>query len=399
MRRKRIYFPSIILIFIIGLSPMIFRQINLTHAGDMINSILVTAQPGSIACASPPLKDKISLSQLGEAVDILQHIHQGSLFPQVNLLLGRAYCLLGNPGKAVQSYKDYLQVSSQKTITHLELGFAYEQLCLLDGQPQAEYLISPGSHICQDEKLRWDIASEWQQAALLQSDMIQLGNEAENINNTEEALAWYYRAAIISPQHTQPWFVLAQLYQTMKDWSNAYSILQMGIHENNQSQGLSNLYFQLGIIQQFHLVPADPAAAKLAYHAALLIDDYSLAPWQKASTYHNLGLLFAWKNQWLLAVNEYDKGLSLLPNDYWSLVDMSKALWHLGIKERAYKMIFHALEIDSNNYFSYIVLAQFSKDDKNLDRAREYYEKALEIYPQSTEALNGLLGLSLQPQK
>jgi tetratricopeptide (TPR) repeat protein len=141
-----------------------------------------TTVPENLSVAwDPLLRSPLgSNEQMTQAIaDLQTSLKYNSDDSQTLLLLGRAYLFAGQPDRAVEAYRNYIQLRPKNPLGHLELGFAYEAQCR-----QQEFT---SEHVCPNA------ISEWQTGGLDSSQFKALGDSAFRLGHWEEAADWYER--------------------------------------------------------------------------------------------------------------------------------------------------------------------------------------------------------------
>lgn len=199
---------SILLLVIIAIGVLIFPHIsslyNQIYAGNLINRALTEAgiDPSrSIPCIADPHRDSSYRLFLEQAIENLTlSTTKSAKANHSNMLLGRAYCYLGNPNAAVEAYELYLGARPNDPIAHLELGFAYEKaFCQAESNDRrSSELIGVGSpdvSLCTDPQVEQRILSEWRQANLVIGSFLEYADANFANGDFINANRWYRRAA------------------------------------------------------------------------------------------------------------------------------------------------------------------------------------------------------------
>lgn len=135
--------------------------------GGRILEIIRSQNPPPLA-ESIPCSGAIELNdgaqaQLRQAVADLEKARQ--LRPHAShthLLLARAYCWLGEAGRAVEFYHSYTQLRPDNPLGYVELGFAQEAVCL-QGQEEPPLSTLPA---CSDPRALQAIQAAWTQGGV-----------------------------------------------------------------------------------------------------------------------------------------------------------------------------------------------------------------------------------------
>ena len=150
-------FLILTILAIIILRPRVLALYHQVKGGMILRSVIQTAQktnPNAIACDLEPVREDSARTQLKQAIAHLEAArHYAPKLAQTYLLLGRAFCLYGEPENAVSSYRTYVLLQPQNPLGHLELGMAYalsgESMSVIDWQKAG---ISPEQVLAQAEQ-------------------------------------------------------------------------------------------------------------------------------------------------------------------------------------------------------------------------------------------------------
>ena len=175
-RRKRTLIAiGIMLVFgivaLLWLRPRALALYHQVQGGSIlsaVNQAIPNSNPNDYACFPDPVSDAALRARLARAVTHLQAAREYNPgLAQADLLLGRAYCLLGEPERAIQAYQQYVRLRPDNPLGHLELGFAYA----LDSQKAA--------------------LAEWQKAGVTPAQVLSNAEQAFNQKNYRSAADWY----------------------------------------------------------------------------------------------------------------------------------------------------------------------------------------------------------------
>lgn len=202
---RLLFFSAIFLLLISGLvylSALFFFQL---QAGKSIASIIssVAESPNHIfTCQSLSPGDSEVRNELSGAIEYLIISRRlNPLNSYTYFLLGRAYCLAGDPAKAVSAYRNYLMHHPENPLGRFELGMAYEHQGQLDLATQ-----------------------EWRKAGYSAQEMLSasgLGEadypfgygQTEYLDHYRNGLAWIERALALDPQDQSSRIQAARLCQ------------------------------------------------------------------------------------------------------------------------------------------------------------------------------------------
>lgn len=163
-------------------------------------------------CETALPSDESVRASISEAVTHLKtSLYFNPQNSQSDLLLGRAYCLLGQSEMAIEAFREYTRSRPANPLGHLELFFAYEVRChewQIAGEPT-----SSSNYLCPDQATQAAILAEWQAAGLTSQDMVAVGDQSRTAKSYDQALAWYKRAAGAEPGNKSIWAEIGKLCQ------------------------------------------------------------------------------------------------------------------------------------------------------------------------------------------
>ena len=340
---------------------------------------------------------------------------------QTNLLLARTFCLIGKPEKAIGFYQVYTARRPKNPLGHLELGFAYEAVCLAkDGNTVTDLGYASSWPSCSDSHLNDTIVTEWKTAGITPQNFFDKGKTVDHARQHQEALLWYSRASRMAPDWVMPWYQTGLLFEGQEDWEKAVSFYERALQADSNNRdiwyhlgmshealeqwdlslqaydksiassgqvGLSVIYYQIGRIRQYSLSPRDLKGALEAYDHALTLEAFSFQ-WQKGDTHYHRGILLSWHNRWDEAIAEYQNALSYRPDFYWAHVALSKALWETGNITSAKELALKAIDIDPSQKNAYHLLGELHTAEGASDEAQAIYLQILELDPKDVKARN-----------
>jgi hypothetical protein len=168
--------------------------------------------PGSFACEIGALSGDRAKSKLKQAIAhlVAARGYDPSL-AQTYLLLGRAYCLYGEPQNAILAYGGYFRLHPNNPLGHLESGLAYAEA----GQQEA--------------------INEWLVAGVTPDQILSQAEKSFNLKDYWSAANWYSQSAIgLSSQPISiilRWAIAATL-SGLKFPESAYQILPVFMVNN-----------------------------------------------------------------------------------------------------------------------------------------------------------------------
>jgi tetratricopeptide (TPR) repeat protein len=407
--RRLLYSLGLITVLGIGiwLAPYPLSLYHQTRGGQLLEEILSknSISPGSTACERTPLANETARMHVIQAIRELQKaMEYNPKDAQSYLFLGQAYCLVGEPDKAIDAYLVFSDLRPDNPLGDLESGFAYEAIgdwssavnkWKIAGLTAQDFLEN-GEHLHKqklyEEALKW-----YERAGRLSPNwaepLYRIGLVYKEQENWEKAISAYLQAAQLLPGNRDIWYELGYAYSLRQEWDLALQAYEQGLQANSGQVGLSNFYFRIGVIRQYSLSPRDFEGAWEAYDRALKSDDYPVDYWMRADTYYQKGVILGRSKHWEDALQEYQKALALNPRHYWAHLLSASTLWELEREEEAKEMAQKAVSLEPNKKNGYMLLGDFYSAETNISQASTMYMKVLEIDPQDQAARSALEGL------
>ena len=97
------------------------------------------------------------------------------------------------------------------------------------------------------------------------------------------------------------------------------------------------------------------------------------------------------------AIQKYEAAIKLYPSLYWAYLGLARAFWQMNEYQKAKDAANQAIPLSSDPSEAYIALGDFSRAEGDLDQARQLYNQALEINPNSTNAQKAIKQLETTP--
>ncbi len=92
------------------------------------------------------------------------------------------------------------------------------------------------------------------------------------------------------------------------------------------------------------------------------------------------------KKEWIKAEASLEKAVQIFPAHSEAVLSLAQAKWNLNKKEEAFHLIEPLLEHSSDSTAAYFLMGRFSLEEKQTDKACEYFKKAVESNPKNIEA-------------
>lgn len=323
-------------------------------------------QPVEVVSADASQRVKDAIEYLDSALKL------NPALTQAYLLLGRAYCLLGDSQNAIRPYDTYANLRPSNPLGHLELGFAYQAYG--------------------DQKFA---VAAWQAAGLSAQDFIDVGHSLVERQQFESAVVWYERALYAQPGLADAWYALGLVYQRQAQWQAAIEAYSAALEASVwQSIRVGDVYYRLGQVYQSAGEHQDIEKALAMYAAALDSDAFSLEA-VRADVYYKRGELFTWLGRSPEeCIAQFRQALLLDPGHFWAHLRLGQALYQAsGEVEPAAFEVRQAIDdwpAAQNRVLPYQILGDIYRDAGMMAEAVAAYEDALQIDPQAEAVLQRL---------
>lgn len=233
-----------------------------------------------------------------------------------------------------------------------------------------------------------------------------LGNAYTKMNKKDKATEYYLKAIEIVPQKAEPYNNLGTLYFQMKDFKKSQENLKKAIEVD---PNYTMAYFHLGVLNRRlgkfdeainYLLkyntfnPNNAESYRILGGCYLDLDNlaeakkyfdqaYKINP-NSAFTNNDLGNFYRKGHNLKLAIECYQKAIKLDPK-------FAGALSNLGVLLEDINLLKKAIKIDPKCSEAYYHLGLIYEKMGNHQKAKEAYQKALEVNPDFFEALSALV--------
>ena len=391
-----------LLIILILVAPRFLGFYYGTRGGLLFKGVFSSdsGRVANIACARSPLEEKNERAQVERAIDILQKsIRYNKNESQSYLLLGQAYCLLGQNEKAISAYQSYTKLRPQNPLGHLELGFAYEANCrasINTGQTAAS-----SGNSCMEPNQRELITTEWRRAGLPAVDFLTAGEESRAAKQYEDAFLWYDRAELLAPENRDSIFYKGMIYaqQGRNKLALQYFQKALNIQYSLDNLGSGDIYYQIGLIYQLGFSPPDLDRAFESYNKAIVADDFKNDAWLD-NAYYRRGEVTLWLgNSSEEAMRDFEKVVSLNPGHLFARILLAATYYEVyKDASRAETELMRVIAVDPNNKWAFRHLGMIYQAENRIADAKSAYQKVLDIDPSDDLAKSQLDILEKQPQ-
>ncbi|GEM_PF-1139190 len=210
-----------------------------------------------------------------------------------------------------------------------------------------------------------------------------LGLVSEGLGRPEKALMCYHQALAINPDYVQAHRKLAELCFDLGRYDEAILEFQ-SVLDIRVTYRYADVQNNSGVA---HEGLGDHDAARRAYRRALEINPH----YSKAR--YNLGNTFMNQEDWVQAIDQYRLVLDRFADDTRALNNMGICLAQLNQNAEALEAFARRATLEPENPGAHFNLAQLYEVLENHDRAREHYQRVLELDPRHQEAAERLRDL------
>jgi tetratricopeptide (TPR) repeat protein len=179
---------------------------------------LPEAQKAELPCAADPLEQSQARQKAEQAATVLARAAEHVGAPaQASLLMGRAYCWLGDYEQAAQAYGDYTARRPENRAGLLELGLARQRLAWeRAGAPDGLLATIEAGEMQRMQALVAqypDVPLVWLRAQTPREYFAEAGIWALEAGQYHQALIWYERGLWLDVRHVPTWLAVARVYE------------------------------------------------------------------------------------------------------------------------------------------------------------------------------------------
>jgi tetratricopeptide (TPR) repeat protein len=388
---RKIFILAGIAALILGavwLTPRVLALYYQIRGGNLLEraqAITGTKNFDPLVCSNSTIPDRDVIIMIDRSLSYLNKAQErNSKASQIYLLMGRASCLLGNVQEAINSYEEYIKLRPKNPIGHLELGFANEYLCQRTSNLGSNINIgSPVDYCTENQDLRRSILEQWKTAGVTATMFLNAGNEAVEKGRFEEALYWYSRAGMLSPDDGKVWYETGLAYERMGELHAALEVYKQGLERNLLPRsGISSLYYRVGRMYQSNFPEAYLNQAKIAFETAVSRGDF-VSGYEESDTHYRLGAILRREGSDPDGyIKEFESAIEIFPNHANAYILLGVSYYDLFSDiELAEQEFMHALKISPNNEWGYFQMGEIYRKEGNIKKAVDMYTQALKVDP------------------
>lgn len=242
----------------------------------------------------------------------------------------------------------------------------------------------------------------WSRVDGMSEELLLWGQLAERQKQYADALTWYRRIILLSPESGDPWLAAGRVYQKQRNWAAALAAFQEAAQKDIfYRDAKSDAYFQQGVIYQWAPEYKNAELALENYNAALKNDRFSTLT-VKADAFYKRGEVSGWLGyDPAQSMADYQRALTLYPghtparlrwgiNLYWQEGDLTQAEQNIQQAIEAWRQQGNM----ANLAWAYRSLGDIYFDAGLLPEARSAYQTAVDIEPQNQHARDRLAVLN-----
>lgn len=214
-------FVVTVVIITLWVSPRVLSLYYEEKGGKLLAEALDNTGGGISAfnCIQGPLDDNTVREKADEGILTLKMAVQYNQFlSHAYLLLGRAYCSLGQPEDAIEQYRKYISLRPNDPLGHMELGLAYLLSCETKNKIRGlntDWMFNSHNNICNSTEYRTHITEEWNREGIGTEQVLSEGDNAFTKKEYQTAAIWYQAGNILGRNLSQPqifkWAIAAVL--------------------------------------------------------------------------------------------------------------------------------------------------------------------------------------------
>lgn len=233
----------------------------------------------------------------------------------------------------------------------------------------------------------------WNMCPGMAEELIERGLQAQKNGLYEQALVWYRRAIALDPQDGDLWVQMALMSQQAEHTQEALLFFDQATSRPLDKTGRSDIFYYIGSLHLKETEPPDFYSALAALDTAIEINRFSEPSLQVQCHYLRAEVLrhldFAEK-----AWEDYAWVVARQPEHYWAHVYLGQLYWQIYRNaDLAEEALFAATLIEPDLKWAYYQLAQIYQETGQICKAKDMYERVLELDPTDERAVNGLRDL------
>jgi len=374
---KRYLILGIIILILVAalgiwIAPRLLGLYYQVKGGTLLEQAVVDAGvdlSSAIPCSVQPLPES-SRPWVDQAIQQLQTaLAYTPRLAQASLLLGRAFCLLGEPKEAVNAYQKYLNLRPENPLGRLELGFAYE---LVDQLPSA--------------------IKEWKKSGAGVQDFINIALSMSKDNQFQEGQKWIDRAGKLGLPSGDIQYYIGRLFEDQGKWEKALAKYFSALADKNHS-ATSDIYYHIGLVEQERY---NPLAAIGNFEESIDTNDFSSNILKADALFRYAVLEEGQGKPSSEHIGELEEAVRLDPYQYGAYASLGTAYYQAYHDfERAYSNLQISMTINPKFRWSYIRLAEIYFDKKDWKACADIFDQAYRIFGDDQELNDKLNSLNM----
>ncbi|WP_162292496.1 tetratricopeptide repeat protein [Candidatus Promineifilum breve] len=223
----------------------------------------------------------------------------------------------------------------------------------------------------------------WRQTETMATELLTMGQAAEDAGDNPQALRWYERAITVAPATAEAWLRAGTIYEVQGDANQAMAVYRDGA---SAAPANSDLLYRMAEIAIQQPAPVDWGAVLALVDRAIAQDNY-LHEWSRLRSHFLRGESLLYLGREAEALAEFTALAARQPVDYVSLVRYGELTWKLkGDLEEADRVLRQAIAGEPDIKWAYISLAWVYDEAGHQATAAALYARVLELDPDDRAA-------------
>ena len=283
---------------------------------------------------------------------------------KIAFLTGFRYLLSKESDRAIEAFMKAVSLDTETVETYFALASLFRDKGEIERAIGIHQSIITRPHL--DETIRlqalYDLALDYKKAGLF-----------------DRAIDVFKEVIRRKPQKKEAYLELAHVYQVLKDWNSAYTIIHRLDKITGKDHSIMLAHFQTEIGKKLQM--EDKRRAEDAFKKAIKINKKCI------DAYLHLGDLYFKQKNIKKALGVLEEVIEIAP-EYSFLVysRLGKIVYEIK-KERAFKKFIQSLEKKrERDIYSSLFIAKYYLGEKNLEKAEAFVNEVLQKVPTSVGA-------------
>ena len=346
-------------------------------AGKALKEV-VSANPieGGFFCLNPLIVDYQQRQLLLHGVeDLRKAARYSSNQSHTYLLLGRAFCLLGDYESAIPAFQRFAELRPKNPLGYLEMGFALLQACPPNGK-------------CPHGLNTYDA---WRNAGVRAEDFLALAEKARQKEDYETALLWYQNAQRMGMELRSTVAIMRYYLTNQKGAPESMTDslkLAVAIDRGWVDAGMRFVAWYIYGKALYHSGNYKGAEKALSFAKQIYPDNprYTI---YFSEVYHYLGNSLIQQGKLKEGLLYLERALELNPENLWIYLSLGKAYFRIN-RANLYltRQLFDKVLTQTNDWGLWNSVINFWAAIEHFDLVSEYCAKAINLGLTGFEACN-----------